>query len=121
MQRLQRHHAQRTLLQRSDSLRRRARRRQRRDSRNPRQHSRPSTRRRGTRRTVTDMVELRGWRSFPEELPVFTPETAPADPQALFVEWLARLALARPIAALAAYVPKRERGDGASPGSVVPH
>src|SRR6266478_4508987 len=32
---------------------------------------------------------------------------------ALLVEWLTRLALARPIAALAAYVPKRERGDGA--------
>src|SRR6266851_8451965 len=31
---------------------------------------------------------------------------------ALLVEWLARLALARPITALAAYVPKRERGDG---------
>jgi len=32
---------------------------------------------------------------------------------ALLVAWLTRLALARPIAALAAYVPKRERGDGA--------
>ncbi|MEV6874945.1 pyridoxal 5'-phosphate synthase [Amycolatopsis sp. NPDC051128] len=34
------------------------------------------------------MVSLRGWPSFPEELPVFAPETAPPDPQSLFVEWL---------------------------------
>lgn len=31
----------------------------------------------------------------------------------LLLEWLARLALARPIAALTTHVPKRERGDGA--------
>jgi len=35
------------------------------------------------------MVSLRGWPSFPEELPVFTPETAPTAPQELFLEWLA--------------------------------
>ncbi|MER6790391.1 pyridoxamine 5'-phosphate oxidase family protein, partial [Amycolatopsis mediterranei] len=34
------------------------------------------------------MVQVRGWPSFPEELPVFKPETAPPDPQALFLEWL---------------------------------
>ncbi|WP_181775577.1 pyridoxine/pyridoxamine 5'-phosphate oxidase [Amycolatopsis pittospori] len=31
---------------------------------------------------------LRGWPSFPEELPEFEPETAPGTPRELFLEWL---------------------------------
>ena len=34
------------------------------------------------------MVALRGWPSFPEELPAFTPETASPEPRELFLEWL---------------------------------
>ncbi|GAA4550513.1 pyridoxine/pyridoxamine 5'-phosphate oxidase [Amycolatopsis samaneae] len=34
------------------------------------------------------MIALRGWASFPAELPVFAPETAPSAPHELFVDWL---------------------------------
>lgn len=33
-------------------------------------------------------VRLRGLASFPAELPAFDPSTAPADPEALFLDWL---------------------------------
>jgi len=34
------------------------------------------------------MAELRGWPSFPEELPDFDPSAAPPEPHELFLEWL---------------------------------
>jgi len=34
------------------------------------------------------MPSLRGWPSFPEELPVFDPADAPQSPQDLFLDWL---------------------------------
>jgi pyridoxamine 5'-phosphate oxidase len=41
-----------------------------------------------TIRTGTEMAVLRGWPSFPEELPAFDPSQAPQTPQELFLEWL---------------------------------
>lgn len=34
------------------------------------------------------MASLRGWPSFPEELPTFEPSAAPRSPQDLFLDWL---------------------------------
>ncbi|QRP46012.1 pyridoxal 5'-phosphate synthase [Amycolatopsis sp. FDAARGOS 1241] len=34
------------------------------------------------------MISLRGWQSFPEDLPSFDPDTAPDTPEDLFLEWL---------------------------------
>ncbi|HWD01093.1 MAG TPA: pyridoxal 5'-phosphate synthase [Amycolatopsis sp.] len=34
------------------------------------------------------MVSLRGWPSFPEQLPSFDPDSAPDTPESLFLEWL---------------------------------
>lgn len=34
------------------------------------------------------MVSLRGWPSFPEQLPGFEPDAAPAQPEELFLDWL---------------------------------
>ncbi|MFF0144457.1 pyridoxamine 5'-phosphate oxidase [Amycolatopsis sulphurea] len=34
------------------------------------------------------MVSLRGWPSFPEQLPGFEPDSAPARPEELFLDWL---------------------------------
>jgi pyridoxamine 5'-phosphate oxidase len=36
----------------------------------------------------TEMAALRGWPSFPEELPAFDPLEAPRTPQQLFLAWL---------------------------------
>ncbi|MEV0066097.1 pyridoxal 5'-phosphate synthase [Amycolatopsis sp. NPDC050768] len=38
------------------------------------------------------MVSLRGWQSFPEELPSFDLEAAPETPEDLFLEWLTEAA-----------------------------
>ncbi|WP_020663557.1 pyridoxine/pyridoxamine 5'-phosphate oxidase [Amycolatopsis benzoatilytica] len=35
------------------------------------------------------MVSLRGWQSFPEQLPEFDPDQSPATPEELFLGWLA--------------------------------
>ncbi|MFD5176528.1 pyridoxal 5'-phosphate synthase [Nocardia sp. NPDC058379] len=34
------------------------------------------------------MVSLRGWASFPDELPAFDPDSAPPTPHELFLDWL---------------------------------
>ncbi|WP_342799921.1 pyridoxal 5'-phosphate synthase [Nocardia sp. No.11] len=34
------------------------------------------------------MVSLRGWASFPDDLPDFDPDSAPSTPQELFLDWL---------------------------------
>lgn len=73
-----------------------------------------------TVRTITDLPRLWGWAERlvadpGERMAVLNEvwQVALVVAGALLLEWLARLVLARPIAALTAHVPKRERGTSA--------